>query len=459
MKSLFAALGTLCCCALSIQAEDLPNFVVILTDDQSWVGSSHQIVPDDPRTKSDYFLTPQMERLAELGMTFTQGYSPAASCCPTRRAIQVGQTPGRHEYHQDRDGWTKTYRKQLNIPRLLKAADTRYRTAHFGKWDHRYDGITPEEQGFDISDGNTGNGEGGAKGSGGPAARKDPKLVDAITDRSIAFLKENQKNGTPFYLQVSHYAVHLDIYYREETLEKMKSVPPGTKHNMPEFAAMTWDVDAAVGRVFDALSELGLKENTYVFFLSDNGGRTTMPGAPDRMEERNAPLRDGKHSFYEGGIRVPFLVSGPGVEAGSVCNVPVTGLDFLPTLAELSGYGESLSDTIDGGSLVSVLTQGDEGDVVRPRPYLVFHQGVDREPMSALRLGNHKVVKTWPIEGKRKGKVELFDLSEDISEHNDLSESLPEKAKELEDLLDQALAEMGAETRMTISKKKSQKKK
>ena len=191
------------------QAADKPNFVVILTDDQSWVGSSQQMIPDDARTRSDYFLTPNIERLARMGMRFTQGYSPAASCCPTRGRLQTGQVPARHEYNADREGWTEAYRKQLNIPRMLKTADSDYVTAHFGKWDHRYDEISPEEQGYDFSDGYTGNGNGGAKGTGGPAATPDPKLIDTITDEALHFITRNQANDRPFYLQLSHYAVHL----------------------------------------------------------------------------------------------------------------------------------------------------------------------------------------------------------------------------------------------------------
>ncbi|MCH2614996.1 MAG: sulfatase-like hydrolase/transferase, partial [Opitutales bacterium] len=159
------------------QATNKPNFIVILTDDQSWVGSSLQIIPDDPRTRSDYFKTPHIERMAAMGMRFTQGYSPAASCCPTRRSIQTGQTPARHEYQKDRGNWTRAYNAQLNIPRMLKAADPDYQTAHFGKWDHRYDRISPYQQGFDFSDGYTGNFTGGAKNTGGPMATKDPKRI------------------------------------------------------------------------------------------------------------------------------------------------------------------------------------------------------------------------------------------------------------------------------------------
>ena len=424
--------------------ENPPNFVVILSDDQSWVGSSLQIIPDDPRTRSDYFRTPHIERLAEMGMRFTQGYSPAASCCPTRRALQTGQMPARHEYQKDRTGWTQSYREQLNIPRMLKGADSRYRTAHFGKWDHRYDEITPGEQGYDFSDGYTGNSNGGSKGSGGPAATPDPKLIDTITDQALHFIDRQHHTGTPFYLQVSHYAVHLDIYYNQATLEHVRTLPTGRKHNMPEFAAMTADMDDSVGRILDRLSDLDLLKNTWVIFLSDNGGRNSIPKAAERKEHRNAPLRDGKHSFYEGGIRVPFVVLGPGVKPGSVSTVPVCGVDLLPTFAELVDYSQPLPDDIDGGSLRSVLHGRGMGAVERPNPFLVFHQGVDRNPISAIRVGDYKLVKTW-----NKNRLELFDLSKDISEADDLSGRLQDRTRKLDALLTEFLEEVGAETRRT----------
>lgn len=426
------------------QAADKPNFIVILTDDQSWVGSSLQIIPNDPRTRSDYFMTPHIERMASMGMRFTQGYSPAASCCPTRRSIQTGQTPARHEYHKDRENWTTAYNAQLNIPRMLKAADPSYQTAHFGKWDHRYDRISPYQQGYDFSDGYTGNMTGGAKNTGGPAATKDPKRINTITDQAIHFIERNHARDFPFYLQVSHYAVHLDIFYNQSTLNQMKAIEPGRKHNMPEFAAMTTDMDAGIGRILDKLIELDLLENTYLVYLSDNGGRNTIPAAPEIIEHRNAPLRDGKHSFYEGGIRVPFIALGPGIEPGSVSDVPVSGVDFFPTFADLAGYPHKLPRNIDGGSLRSVFTDGDKGKVVRPNPFLVFHQAVDRSAASAIRLGDYKLVKTWKSE-----KLELFDLSKDISEANDLSKRMSFKAQELHRKLTDYLAEVGAETRRT----------
>ena len=426
--------------ASSLTAADKPNFVVILTDDQSWVGSSQEMIPGDDRTRSDYFRTPNIQRLAQMGMRFTDGYSPGAFCCPTRRALQIGQMPARHIFSADRKGWTDSYRKQLNIPRMLKAADDDYVTAHFGKWDHRYDEITPEEQGYDFSDGYTSNGDGGSKDTGGPAARPDPKLIDTITNEALEFMTRNQADDRPFYLQLSHYAVHLDIFYNAATLEDVQqNSKPGRKHNMPEFAAMTEDMDAGIGRILDRLIELELLENTYVVFMSDNGGRTTIPGALKREVDRNSPLRDGKHSYYEGGIRVPFIVLGPGVKPNSVCRVPVTGVDLLPTFADLAGYADPLPENIDGGSIRALLHSDGAGTVKRANPFLVFHQAADREAISAIRLGDYKLVKTWD-----KNRIELFDLSRDISEVSDLSEQLSEKTDELHSLLTGYLDEVGA---------------
>lgn len=157
-----------------------PNFVVILTDDQSWVGSSVLMDPGDERTRSDYYRTPHIERLAKMGMRFTQGYSSAPFCCPTRRSLLIGQTPARHIYQKDQENWPKEYRKQLTIPQMLKRANPEYMTAHFGKWDFRFDNVTPEEMGYDVSDGYTGNFTGGAKDTGGPKAVEDPKKLCRI---------------------------------------------------------------------------------------------------------------------------------------------------------------------------------------------------------------------------------------------------------------------------------------
>jgi arylsulfatase A-like enzyme len=250
-------------------------------------------------------------------------------------------------------------------------------------------------------------------------------------------------------VQVSHYAVHLDIYYRQESLDKSRKRQRGRKHNMPEFAAMTSDVDLGIGKVIDKIKALGLQSNTYIFFMSDNGGRLSMPGQPKAELARNHPLRNGKGSMYEGGLRVPFIVIGPGVKADSVNKIPVTGLDILPTIADLAGYKKALPDSLDGGSITNVLfSQGDE-HVRRRRPFLLFHHAVQRKPQTALILGKFKLVKTW-----QENKLELFDLSRNPSEDEDLSRQLADKTRELHAHMLAFLKEVNAETRKTSSKKK-----
>jgi len=437
----------LVCLALAAPAQASPNFVVILSDDQSWVGSSVPMDPDDARSRSDYYRTPHLERLAERGMRFSRGYAPAPFCAPTRRALLVGQTPARHVYQQDREGWPQRYRQQLSLPRMLKQADPAYRTAHFGKWDFRFDGVTPEEMGYDESDGPTTNAEGLGRGTGGPAAKSDPKSIFGITERSADFMRRSAAAGQPFFVQVSHYAVHLDVYYREESLDAVRRWKPGSRHAMPGFAAMTRDLDEGLGSLLDAIDALGVADDTYVFFLSDNGGRRRLPGQQDLELGRNHPLRSGKGSMYEGGLRVPFLVAGPGIAAGSTSRVAVTALDLLPTLAELAGRGEPLPASLDGGSLAGLLRSRGQGVVSRRDPFLIFHQAVDRKPQSALIEGRYKLVKTW-----KQGRLELFDPSRDPGESQDLSRELPDETQELHARLVRFLDEVGAETRQTQPK-------
>lgn len=434
--------------ANSVSKNESPNFIVILTDDQSYVGTSFLTNPEDTRTKSDYYQTPGMDRLAQMGMRFTNGYSPAPFCCPTRKSITIGQTPAKHEYQKDRENWTKNFRKQLSIPQMLKKANPKYQTAHFGKWDARYDEVTPEEMGYDVSDGLTGNNTGGGKnGLEWPVALEDPKLIFDLTKRAGEFMETQVKEGNPFYLQVSHYAVHLAITYTQKSLDKYKKIKPGEKHHIPEFAAMTEDLDNGIGILLDKVEELDLMENTYIIFLSDNGGRNTQPIGDKQKVHRNYPLRDGKGSMYEGGIRVPFIVAGPNVAQNSYSHVPVTGLDILPTLADLAGYNEGLPDALDGGSISYVVHNKGKGKVERQRPYLIFHHAVDRKAQSAIREGNYKLVKTW-----KGNQLELFDLSKDLSEENNLAKKMPEKVKDLENKLVTFLNEVDAETRQTKKK-------
>jgi arylsulfatase A-like enzyme len=247
--------------------------------------------------------------------------------------------------------------------------------------------------------------------------------------------------GNPFYLQVSHYAVHLGITYTQASIDKYQEEAPGDKHFIPEFAAMTEDLDVGIGLLLDKVEALGIMDNTYIIFMSDNGGRRSQPIGSPQIVPRNYPLRDGKGSMYEGGIRVPFVVVGPGVEKNSHSDVPVVGTDILPTLADLAGYQEQLPEALDGGSIREVIHNKGDGEVVRNRPYLIFHHAVNRRPQSAIREGNLKLVKTW-----EQDRLELFDLLKDVSEANNLAEEMPEKTRELEEKLVSFLQEVGAAT-------------
>ena len=458
MKLLFTTIGTvltLCYVDSSLRAAkpgDLPpNFVILLSDDQSWVGSSVLMDPADERTRSDYFRTPHLERLAKRGMLFSQAYSPAPFCCPTRRSLLVGQSPARHIYQEDQKNWTANYRKQLSLPQMLKHANPAYQTAHFGKWDMRFDNVTPSEMGYDVSDGYTGNGTGGSKGTGGPAAKHDPKLIRSLTQRTCEFMETQARSGKPFFVQVSHYAVHLDIFYSEDSLTQTKRLAEGKKHTMPEFAAMTRDLDAGIGSVMDKIESLGLQDNTYVFFLSDNGGRLTMPGQKNKKLPRNHPLRQGKGSMYEGGLRVPFIAVGPGVKPGGLSRVPVTGLDLFPTLAELAGHTKPLPKSLDGGSLTRLLRNQGQGAVQRSNSFLLFHQAVARTAQTALIHGDYKLLKTW-----RGNRLELFDLSKSVEENINLSKKLPGKTEKLHGLMTGYLNDVGAEIRKITTKKANQ---
>lgn len=441
-----------------------PNFLLILTDDQSWVGTSLEMVPGNPDAKSDYFKTPNMDALMSSGMRFTDGYAGGAWCTPTRRSIQSGRSPSQHIYNQSPDRNEAAFAKWMSIPRALKAANPAYACAHFGKWHLMYDGIAPETLGYDASDGDTENGDGElASQPGAPTATPkdapdvwdDPKTIFSLTKRTGDFIEAQTQANRPWFVQLSHYAVHLKISYRAETLDRLKDRPLGKKHAIPEFAAMTEDLDAGIGELMARLTQLGVLDNTYIVFLSDNGGRGKMPvaGKSEPTEEpgKNYPLAASKHSIYEGGIRVPFAIRGPGVKPGSVSRVPVSGVDLLPTLADLAGYTGSLGDGLDGGSFKDVAL-GAATAVKRPRDFLVFASEGRELPRNtekakrsdykaALRQGDFKLIKFYG--GPGDGQTELYNLADDLGESRNLAAGMPEATAKMATLLDVYLAEVG----------------
>jgi arylsulfatase A len=436
--------------AFSASPVQKPNFIFILCDDLGWTSTSQRMDNRITNSRSDYYETPNMERLASQGIRFSNGYAPCALCCPTRRSIQFGQTPARQGDLLFKDNYHPDFKKGLAIPQMLKSVSSDYRAAHYGKWDLRSD-IFPEDIGYDESDGDTGNNNGDMNSSKETKwtdlfLNNDPKRMETITKRAVNFMERQVKTGHPFYLQVSHYATHVDFQTREETYQKYLQKKKGAIHNNPGFAGMLDNLDSAIGNILNKINELGIADHTYLILMTDNGGVEAFPPIKNKFDHpsvfktpsNNYPLRGGKWTLYEGGIRVPFMVIGPGIKPGSQCDIPVTGWDILPTLSDLAGNKNPLPSNIDGTSFRPLLENGNKDKFVRNEEELVFHYFGN--PHSAIRAGDFKLVKFWNLK-----KIELYNLKDDPGELTDLSESKPDKAKELEAKLMAYLEKVRAE--------------
>ncbi len=425
-----------------------PNVLLILADDMSWVGTSVAMDPDRPKSGSDFHYTPALERLAKEGMRFTDAYAPHPNCSPTRLAIQTGMSPSQlnmtdiinRNSGRFYDGLPMIPPEHINhipheettIAELLRQHRPGYVTAHFGKW--HLGGGGPGAHGYSEHSGPTSNREGGSP-------PPDPKRTVSVTTRAVDFLRHRKAAGEPFFMQVSYYAVHLGIHAFERTVAEFQGRPKGQRHRHAGHAAMTHELDQGVGRILAALDSLGLVRSTFVIFTSDNG---SYHHAGQEEVSSNAPLRGQKASTWEGGIRVPLIVRGPGISAGSVSRMPVTGTDFFPTIAEIAGVRAELPTGMEGASLLGLLRNGGVGPLVRRFDSLVWHfphyqtlKGTT--PMSSLRSGTWKLVKLYET-----GDIRLFDLASDIAESKDVSSAQPEVAKRLAEKLASYLEEVGA---------------
>ncbi len=426
MKSFSPVPMLLACGFLNLAAATAPNFVVILGEGAGWTSSSVQMDDRNPASKGDGIRTPSLERLAASGMRFSDGYAASPRCTPSRAALFTGKSPAALHMTFIGDGnrggtdavTTKVIpprallelpESEITIGELLKRAG--YATAHFGKW--HVGRVSPSSHGFDESDGATGNG--------GPdnVAAPNPKQALAMTAKGIDFMARQVKAGKPFYLQLSHYPN-----------QAAKGGPPRRPEATDDEITTT---DQTLGQLLDAVGRLGLKGNTYILYTSDHG----TPG-------RNAPLTGGKGTVWEGGLRVPFILAGPGVKAGACSHVRVSATDIFPTFAELAGAREPLPKSIEGGSFAKVLKGGGVGEVKRPREEFVVHfPHYDKDaqgPASAIYVGDLKLIHV-----DETGAVKLFDIAKDPGERQDLALKLPGKAKELNQRLTEYLAAMNAQ--------------
>ena len=441
--SLFCILITIAC-EKEIKA---PNFIFILSDDQGWNGTSNQMSKSEKLSKSDFYETPNIEKLANSGMVFSRAYSPGPTCSPTRYAIQYGQTPARLKHIRVKMNVEHIdHSEMITIPKMLKKVNKKYKAAHFGKFGMYSD---PSNYGYDKSDGMTGNIDGNIDGDlktdWQPQFSDDPKHIFGITERSIAFIDNQVKQNNPFFLQVSHYAVHSDLVSRESIFNKYLKKNSGNYHENPSIAAMTEDLDLSVGKILEKVMELGIDNNTYVIYMSDNGAVEQILGSKKRNKKNkgyNYPLRHGKGTLYEGGIRVPFIISGPKIKPGSTSSIPISGVDLLPTIQDIVSNKVELFENLDGGSFKQNLFSNQNAIINRNNNFLVFHLPFRRgsfNPHSAIIQDNFKLIKFL-----NTNKKVLFDLSTDTNEKNDISNSNPEKTNQLEKMLEDYLKKVGA---------------
>jgi arylsulfatase A-like enzyme len=320
--------------------------------------------------------------------------------------------------------------EEITVAEVLRRQG--YATAHFGKW--HLSGGGPGCHGFDQHDGATGND--------GPGHYDDPNPKDifGITRRAISFMEQQVRACKPFYLQLSHYAVHEPTRALDVSRNACAALPRGALHDNVDYAAMTGDLDTGVGMILDRIDELGIATNTYVVFMSDNGA-ASRPGRPE-----NHPLSGGKASLWEGGVRVPLIIRGPGVHPGQFCHRNVIGFDLFPTFCQLAQVSLALPETIEGTSLVPLLLERTEASTFhRDQEELVFHfphyaKGPRQTPQSAILSANLKLIRFYET-----GEQRLLDLAQDIGERNDLATRMPEKAAALAARLDTYLTRIDAQ--------------
>ena len=422
-----------------------PNVVFILADDLGWA--------DLACYGADLHETPNLDRLAREGMRFTRAYSMSV-CSPTRASILTGKHAARLHMTTWREAaGTPTRDKPLlpalaepdlphsekTIAEILKAAG--YRTFHVGKWHVGDAGHSPETMGFDINIGGTHWGAPSTyfhpfSGPSGSAAefryvpglgvgKPGEYLTDRLTDEAIKLI--DAAGDRPFFLNLWHHSPHTPIEGKKDQVEKFrKKLKPVMHHQNPEYAAMVFSLDESVGRVMAHLEKRGLAGRTILIFASDNGGYTN----PFRgvVPTDNWPLRSGKGSLYEGGIRVPLIVRMPGVTPkGTECDEVVTCADLLPTLVDLCGgdVGRQApgAGTLDGMSLAGLL-RNPKSHLPRTAAYFHYpHYYFNTTPVSAVRDGDWKLLEYFEDD-----RVELYNLRDDPGEQNNLAGSQPDRA-------------------------------
>ncbi|MHC4995308.1 MAG: sulfatase [Planctomycetota bacterium] len=444
------------------RAAEHTNVVVVLVDDLGWIDLSCQ--------GSDYYVTPNIDRLAREGVRFTNAYASCAVCSPSRAAIMTGRYPARTgitdwiraKFQRGGIGtpdknpteyvgganrkllcppnpyWME--HEEVTLAEVLKAEG--YVTCHIGKWHLGDEAWYPEHQGFDFNYGGCDLGQ--------PPSYFDPYhnprysmptltprqegqyLTHREAEEAVDFIKRSA--GKPFFLYLANYAVHTPIQAIPEVAARYER---GDKQKTnADYAAMVESVDDAVGAVMDTLRELGLEQDTMIIFTSDNGGLDNK-GRPTE----NAPLRSGKGYAYEGGIRVPMIIKWPGhTTPGTVSHEPVIGVDVFPTVLDALGVERPSGVEVDGRSLVALLNPNRINSLNREAIYWHFpHYRHAPGPYSIVRAGKWKMIHFY-----EPGTNELFDLAADLGETTDLADKRKQVVRRLSEKLFAHLEAVGA---------------
>lgn len=436
--SLFAIPGTVS----SQEARKTPNIVYILADDLGWTDITCQ--------GSGYYETPNIDRLATQGMRLTR-YHNCQNCQPTRAALMTGQYGARTGIYTvggiDRFDWSSRPLRPVDnvvqlpldrqtVANVLKNAG--YATGMFGKWHLGEDPKHhPSARGFDEALVSAGM-HFGFRTSPDVTYPEGTYLADFLTEKAEDFIRRHK--DAPFFLYLPHFGVHSPYQAKEDWIRKFREKPAAGGHHNPVYAAMIASVDESVGRVMNLLDELQLSENTVLIFSSDNGGVGGYQREGIRKENDttdNAPLRSGKGSLYEGGTRVPFIVRWPGVTpAGTTNDVPAIHVDVFPTLLEIAGAAAPTTQTLDGESLVPLFRSAD-GTLKRDAIYQHFpgYLGAGQNtwrttPVGLIEVGDWKLMEFF-----EDGRLELYNLADDIGESRNLASTMPDKARELHNRL------------------------
>ena len=426
-----------------------PNIVLINIDDLGWTDLSCN--------GSDYYETPHIDRLRNAGVWFSQAYAGASNSAPSRACMLTGQYTPRHGIYtvDNPDRGDAKNRKLIPIPNHTSLPDgyqilpqvlhdAGYQTFHVGKWH-----VTSNPLACGVDKNVAGNHAGhpnsyfvpykNANLTDGPEGEF---LPDRLGQEAVNLIRKADRSR-PFFLYYATYAVHTPLQAEADLIQKYKGKPATETHHNPVYAALVEAMDRNVGRVLQAIKDCGLEENTLIIFTTDNGGVYNI--------SKQWPLRAGKGSFYEGGIRVPLVIYQKGrFEKGEINDLSISQLDIFPTLLDLTGISPD-GLTLDGMSLARLLQTGKDDSLSARTLYWHFPaylEGGNKEttdtifrtrPVSVVRRGAWKL-----IENYETGRYELYNITDDISERKELSAAYPQIVRELSEALDEWKKELHA---------------